>query len=376
MAVATGVGARDRAFQEFHKLAGMKPFAPEFLDSLIATMRSSECLTERIYAWSRWRAWANSSLFAASGWFEHRQPLDQIDCIVDLTWFKEGKSVDWVTGAPESVRIPAREAAQQLKGQYSRAFAQLRFEGRLEFRDRKIYPVVSPASPKSNGPDAEFSNWREDLEFLKYWAVAEFSNFQAREDAKRQLAEAQKLLRAQDRVAEAAYREYLKQATPEPPILISVKVVSNTATTDGPEQQPSQQEPAAAVPLPPTPEEITRVQEVTSRYGSCDPDTAERIIVNSRKEYPDASAAEVVQMISEKARSIKRDTESPIGLLVKIVPRGFRGYRRPDPDPPPSPPIEPACKLCGDSGWVGQTGAELRPCDCDYGRRIADNSVP
>jgi hypothetical protein len=341
----------------------MKPFAPEFHDSLIATMCYSECLTERIYAWSRWRAWANSSLFAASDWFEHRQPLDQIDCIVDLTWFKEGKPVDWVTGAPGSVRIPAREAAQQLKGQYSRAFAQLRFEGRLEFRDRKIYPVISPPTSKSNASDAEFSNWRDDPGFLEYWRVAEFSNFQAREDAKRQLAQAQKLLREQDRVAESAYREYRKTATSKAPILISVKVVSNTAAANGSEPETTTEpEPAAAVaPLPATPEETIAVQEAMNRYGSCDPDTAQRVIMNSRQECPDASVTEVVQVISEKGRNITGSTKNPIGLLVSIVPKGFRGYRRPEPaNPNRQLKIEAWRAILADPDESEETKAEVR----------------
>jgi hypothetical protein len=106
-----------------------------------------------------------------------------------------------------------------------------------------------------------------------------------------------------------------------------------------------------------------------SQHGSCDPDTAERVIMNSRQECSDASAAEVVQMISEKGRSITRSTKNPIGLLVSIIPKGFRGYRRPEAIPLASLPVEPVCKLCGDSGWIGEQVGDWQPCTCDKGAR-------
>jgi hypothetical protein len=340
---------RERAFQDFHKQAGLKPFAPEFLDSLIATMRYSECLTERIHAWGRWRAWGNSSLYAVSDWDAGR-PLDQLDCIIELAWFKAGKPVEWVIGAPEHVREAERNTGRSLKGQYSRAFARLVSERRLEIKGRKIYPVVSPDNLEVKPKVAGSSNFQGDEEFMKWWEVADSSNFQAFKVAWTTFVEARK-------VARNAYRQYQETATPEPPIIIPVKVVSNTAAADGPEQQP-----AAAVLSGPTADETATVHEAMSRYGPCDLDTAERVIENSRQECPDVSADEVVQMIVEKGRNITRSTQRPIGLLFSIVPKGFRGYRRPEPTPPSSP-VEPVCKLCADTGWLGDiVGVEA--CSC------------
>jgi len=322
---------------------GSKPFAPDFIDSLTATMRFSESLTERIYAWVRWRAWGNSAQFAATDWAKDRQrPLDQIDCIVDLRWFEEGKPLEWITGAPESVRTPARENTETRRAQYSRGFGRLEDEGRIEFKGRKIYPVVSPTPQKSAASRAEISNFRTDSEFLAHWKDTEFSNFLAREHAKQQLAEAQKLLREHDRIAEAAHRKYRQSATSDEPILMSVKTVVITATAEAPSPDP---EPAAAaVPPPsgpqiqtahrrppdswePTTDEVAEVRTALAPFGPADFETAERLIVRCRQKCPDATAPEVAQMISEKSPSITRNTQNPIALLMKIVPPAFEGYR-------------------------------------------------
>lgn len=59
----------DSAFLEFHERVGLQPFAPESIDSLVAVMRDpNDCLSERMFAWAKWRVWSNSSEYAASDW--------------------------------------------------------------------------------------------------------------------------------------------------------------------------------------------------------------------------------------------------------------------------------------------------------------------
>jgi hypothetical protein len=230
---------RDQVFREFHKQVGGKPFAPDFIDSLITVMRATEdaCWTEQVWAWQRWRSWANSSKYAVSDWNPDKAwYLDQLDCCLDLWWLQQGRDVKWIDGLSRQAREDYRKDFRRkrdereypdlvaLKYPINRAFSQLQSRGNLDFEGRKIYSLVSPTtkstSPKVAGP-RNFSF--DDEDFMSWWKVAGPRNFSDFQEARERYNEAKK-------VARSAYRKYLDHKTFEDPILIE-KITSNTSSS-------------------------------------------------------------------------------------------------------------------------------------------------
>jgi hypothetical protein len=231
-------GPRERAFFEFHRDTGLKPFGPEFTSSLIATMRRSRCHSERIYAWHRWRAWGNSSKYPVTHWDKTRAALlDQIDCAVELEWFREGRTVESVINAAPEERETARKQMESRKGRYSRCHARLRQQGRLAFDGQRYYAVISPdATPEpakndssvavtGNWNDLSYSFYSTDKNYLQWMGsadapVAVTGNWEALEKARNARAEAEKQIRNALKAVRNDYRNYLQRATGGEPDLI------------------------------------------------------------------------------------------------------------------------------------------------------------
>ena len=230
---------RDQVFREFYKQVGSKPFAPEFIDSLIAVMRATEgaCWTEQVWAWQRWRSWANSSKYAVSDWNpEKAWYLDQLDCCLDLWWFQQGRDVKWIEGQSRKAREEYRKDFRRkpedrefpdlvgLKQSVNLAFVKLRFRGNVDFEGRKIYALVSPpAAPPIPKITRTTDFHSQDKEFLEWWKITWTTDFQEFEEARKRYNEARKIQRA-------AYQRYLDQQTSEAPILIE-KIIDNTSSS-------------------------------------------------------------------------------------------------------------------------------------------------
>lgn len=230
---------RDQVFKEFYKQVGSKPFAPEFIDSLIAVMRATEgaCWTEQVWAWQRWRSWANSSKYAVSDWNpEKAWYLDQLDCCLDLWWFQQGREVKWIEGQSRKAREEYRKDFRRdpedrqypdlvaLKNPVNNACAKLRLRGNLDFEGRKIYSLVSPPAQLPT-PKITWTNdfHRQEAAFLEWWKITWTNDFQEFEEARKRYNEARKIQRA-------AYQRYLDQKTSEAPIIIGV-IPSNTSSS-------------------------------------------------------------------------------------------------------------------------------------------------
>jgi hypothetical protein len=254
---------RERAFHEFRKRIGTRAgdgklivpaFGPEFHDSMVRVMASPPrvaCLTERYWAWVRWRAWCNSSEFAVSSWDnDPREPqyaLDQTDAALDIWWFKHGRPAEWVEGAPRKFRDHERQRkeVQHFKARISEAAAKVEARGSYKSKTGKLYAVVSPldgdSAPKPPPAVAGSSNrYLSDKDFLTWWSVAGSSNYQAFLDARSAFNEAR-------RVARSAYREYVAQATPAAGILIDVIALPNAGNRAAPAGK------QAATPITPDP---------------------------------------------------------------------------------------------------------------------------
>jgi hypothetical protein len=229
---------RDQVFREFYKQVGSKPFAPEFIDSLIAVMRATEgaCWTEQVWAWQRWRSWANSSKYAVSDWDPDKAwHLDQIDCCLDLWWLQQGRDVKWIEDQSRKARAEYRKEFRKtpkeslypdlvnLKYPVNKAFASLRSRGNIDFEGHRIYSLVSPPKVSSGKKVAGTSNFSGDKKFLAWWKVAGTSDFLEFQKAQKRYIDAKK-------VARNAYRQWLVQATSEAPILIE-KIVDNTSSS-------------------------------------------------------------------------------------------------------------------------------------------------
>ena len=210
--------ARRRTFRAFHEKVGLKPFSPEFFDSLYLTMRLGPgmiCLTEQVWAWVRWRTWGNSSERAMSGWDGSAYGLDQTDCALDLYWFRTGKSPEYVEGAPRELRRQERQSAgvKAMKYRVSRAFAKVEARGHIDMIGHEIYARVSPQVIESSLKVAEPATFEKDEEFLSWWKVADACNFSEWEDSRSRYYSARK-------VARARYKEYRDPQLSPPPILI------------------------------------------------------------------------------------------------------------------------------------------------------------
>lgn len=221
---------RERVFHEFHKRVGLKPFAPEFIDSLVAVMRDPKaCLSERVFAWAKWRAWGNSSEYAVSDWDPGlARSLDQLDCAVDLAWFEEGKRILWVEGAPEGFRKKARGGPEtprliKDKSKISKAFSKNECRGTVHLEGHRVKPVANLPAVVEKRLTAH-ATFEGNQAFFKWWKVDDPGNSQAFEVA-------QSAYYAARKIARIAYRRYKDQATPEVGILIDVKASPNTSNT-------------------------------------------------------------------------------------------------------------------------------------------------
>jgi hypothetical protein len=230
---------RDQVFREFHKQVGNKPFAPDFIDSLITVMRATEaaCWTEQVWAWQRWRSWANSSKYAVSDWNPDKAwYLDQLDCCLDLWWLQQGRDVKWIEGQSRQSREDYRKDFRRkreeqeypdlvaLKNPINHAFSKLHSRGNLDFGGRKIYALVSPpATPPSPKITRTNDLSIKNKKFMDWWKITWTNDFQEFEEARKRYNEARQ-------IARTAYQRYLDQGISEAPILIE-KIIDNTSSS-------------------------------------------------------------------------------------------------------------------------------------------------
>src|SRR5262252_3434082 len=169
---------RDKVFADFHRSVGLKPFGPDFLDSLAAVMKHSACLDEAVWAWVRWRSWGNSSVHCVDHWNPRQARfLKQLDCIVDISSLRAGLSFEDLTKMTGAEREAERSSplVDRLKSQFSRAFAAVEARGNIRFDGQKIAALVEPAEPKAKKV-AGSSNFSGDKAFMEWWKVAGSSN--------------------------------------------------------------------------------------------------------------------------------------------------------------------------------------------------------
>jgi len=224
---------RKKIGEEFHRRTGLKPFSPEFVESMVAVMRDPRsCLSERVFAWSKWRAWFNSSEHAVSDWDPAiAKPLDQVDAALDLAWFQEGRPIEWVEGMPENYRTRAREPGTPERppkvkdpARMSEAFTKNDGRGTVICQGRKVIPVISPrqAQPSKLRIPATF---RTDKEFLTWDKLANSRKFEDWQLARKRIFE-------EDKLARIRYRMFKSRATSEAANLIDVMPLPNTGNEE------------------------------------------------------------------------------------------------------------------------------------------------
>lgn len=373
--------ARQRAFKEFHKRTGVKPFSPDFIDSMVAIMRDPDsCLSERVTVWAKWRAWGNSSEYAVGHWDPEktRRPFDQTDCALDLAWFEEGRPLAFVERAPEDYRAKARQPAAPErpagvihKTIMSRAFAKAETRGTLSSDGRKVIPPVSP--PENRQPKLlDPATFKDSNQFLTWFKVADPDNFQKWQEAKTRYFEARK-------VARIRYREWRKPATSEAAISIDVMplkaneeiningdgqvgrsvVLAATAPeleTDRPTDRPPSTidnsptpEPGPPPPAePPAPEPTAeRLAEIQAAIPAA---LCKKLIdtptVKLIKEIDRILAGAPVAYFAERIRQ-RYDTITSLGFLRKLAADAAAAWRRTSAAPPgdlvePEKPKTPA----------------------------------
>lgn len=171
--------ARKRVSDAFFEQTGQHPYSPEFIRSLIHTMRDPDaCYTERVWAWHRWRAWGNSSLYAVSHWDPAKAfPLGQNDCALDLMWFLEGKAVKDIAGASQELRQKEYPKVRHLKNPTSRSYAKLAARELIDIKGKTAYLRHDPPELDNEVPVPGSRDWRanpgrddfhKDKEFIKY----------------------------------------------------------------------------------------------------------------------------------------------------------------------------------------------------------------
>ena len=264
--------SRNKVFNAFLERTGIQQFSPEAITSLHGTMVRAECMTERLHAWAKWRAWANSSEYAVDHWMTDRaRPLDQIDAAVDLRWLEEGRSLREVVNAPATDRQAARLLVAPNRAFISRQFAQLEEEGRIEFRGHKIHPVIDPQTKPKPKPKSDVTISDEDFQaWMRTQHFGEFEAWQAELDER---ARAQRKLREREKLLEPRLREFKalkvtvtqsagtqangvtrdgtseERPTSDDPIIIGVKLASNKLASQDPEPDPPPKEPAHRGPI-------------------------------------------------------------------------------------------------------------------------------
>jgi hypothetical protein len=274
-----------------------------------------------------------------------------------------------------------------MKGEFSRKIRRLIRQRILSFDGEAFYlePNPTPYRPSEGDPEViSIRNWNVAGIVVRTHNLP--SDPDARIEAQNWLDEVNTGYNNELKGLRTRNRKLLRQGCLERGILISEKIEKTRTTTtavNGSEPQPAAAAAAAVVVLPPPPEptpeplpdsppkppeptleEITHVRNALAEFGNATFATAELVITRSRQECPDATAEEVARSISETGKGFNRTVQRPIGVLVATVPKGFRGYRRPPPTPSLSPPVEPACKLCGDSGYLGNIVDEKHRCPC------------
>lgn len=219
--------ARRHAFDAFAERVGRKRYGPEFVDSLVQTMRIPAGyidLDEQVWAWTRWRSWCNSSETARSSWHSDGWDLDQIDCALDLHWFQTGREVRDIEDASRQERAEARllPEVRKRKSSVCRAFAKVEARGHVDLSRGRIYAAISPQfSPQVVEKlklVADVSNYDlSDPNFVAWLQVADASNLL------NDMKQAEKALAAVRKVARARYREFQASGSPAVAILIDVK---------------------------------------------------------------------------------------------------------------------------------------------------------
>lgn len=244
MASDTNGSPRGKAYHDFIKRTGNRRFIPEFVASMVRTMEIAEgiCLTERVWAWVRWRTWGNSSETAMSSWHSDGWELDQIDCAVDLSWIEQGKTPDEIEDSSRDERARARVQPdiRKRKAPLSRAFAILKARGQVDLSRGRIYALVAPNSPQvvdNRLLVAGSSNYDlQNPDFLSWLQVAGSSDYEEFQSARTSYYQARK-------VARSRYKEWLEQQPPEaaslfkkktnrPKVSQSVDPVPETGLTD------------------------------------------------------------------------------------------------------------------------------------------------
>lgn len=307
--------ARKRAFGKFWHRTGLKPFGPDFHDSLVNVMRASPkvaCLTERVWAWQRWRSWCNSSEYAISDW-KGGYPLDQTDCTLDIWWLKHGMSAEWVAGAPRELRADwrRRKEVQHFKPNVNGAFATIEARGDLRFESGKSYSVVSPPADKSPSAVVGSNNrYLTDKDFLAWRAVARSDNHQQFLVVRSAFYEARKIARSD-------YREWLSLATGRTASPTEGDVIRPNPSGNG--REPS----AAAVSSEPRTNAaaaLTPILEAFAPYGGITDSRARRLL----KDCGGATPVEVGDKAREIAGSIKGPgRKNVVGILLTQLPEFF-----------------------------------------------------
>lgn len=248
MSAGNGDGKKDR-FIRFHDELGRPEFAPEFFDSLVAVMADGEsCLGERVFAWSRYRAWGNSKKHAIHIYAKKTETpaetrLGQADCAMELAWLEAGNRAEWLD-APlkilqkEMERCGIKPVAH--KTVVSRAFQfNVRRDTIAPDTGWKIEPVVSPSCEKISTKVAAARNFEK---FRAWRKVARPSNFEEWEVARERYEYQRKVERAE-------YFEWLElqaDETPEPlpisSIILGESSSSSSSIVSEPEQAQTEEE--------------------------------------------------------------------------------------------------------------------------------------
>ena len=200
--------ARKRRSDIFFAETGNRPYSPEFIRSLIQTMRDPDaCYTERVWAWNRWVAWGNMSRTPVSHWDPGKAfPLGQNDCALDLLWFLEGKKVSEIQDASLENRKKEYPRVRHLKNPTSRAHANLQARGLIDIQGHRTYLRDDPpADQEQFGPgsrdksDFKRDQFHKDSAFIKYLTDSGSRDWDEWETAKKRYIEARQAMRSRYR---------------------------------------------------------------------------------------------------------------------------------------------------------------------------------
>lgn len=231
--------SRKQAFARFYDELNRQPFTPYPIDTLIRTMATAPCLSERVYAWQLWRSFGNACMCAVSDWNpKYAYVLDQRDCALDLAWFEEGRPLEWVEGMPRNYReraridgAPERPKKVKAKQRISEAFAVNDSLGRIRSEGQKLITVttkfdVKEHSVRQSTVKSPAKSGLSDPAFIEWWKVRNAQDFLAFEEAQKRYFELLKVRKAAD-------HEFRRERISETPILIEGKNLRNNSQERG-----------------------------------------------------------------------------------------------------------------------------------------------